>query len=101
MIDTIKKFGAIIEVVASLIRVLIPAVEVPGWGEEKKKLVLDVVKYFIDLVEEHFFKLPIDKQVFLNGVGWLIDIYVAFFNKVGEFVHSASVKVSGITTRQS
>ncbi len=88
MLDRLKQIGVLIGTVAELLRVLIPAVEVPGWGEDKKRLVLDVIGWFLDMVEEHFFKLPVEKDMLLKGAGFLLELYVAFFNKVGKFVHS-------------
>lgn len=101
MLDKLKSFGEILKIVSGLLTVIIPAIEVPGWGPEKKKLVLDIVSKVLDLINEHFVQLPVAKETLLNVVGWLIDIYVAFFNKVGEFVHSVNVMLtdSGLKTK--
>jgi len=101
MWEKIKGFAQVLEVLIDIVKVLVVAVEIPGWGAEKKKAVQDVVSKFLDIVEEHFFTLPVSKQIFLDITGWLIEIYVAFFNKVGEFVRSASATLtdSGIKTK--
>ncbi len=87
MATTIKKFIETITIVIALVRVLIEVFEIPGYGEQKKKAVLDALSFIFDLIEEHLFKIPFGKELFLSVAGGLIEIFVNFFNKVGIFVH--------------
>jgi len=68
---------------------LIKEFEVPGWGPEKKKSVLDAVSLAYDTVNE-IFPVIITKEKVLSFVGNLIDIAVAFFNLVGIFKKSTN-----------
>jgi len=60
---------------------LIKACEVPGFGVEKKKAVLDAVGLFYDKLGI----TTIAKDKLLGIVGGLVDIIVALFNLVGWF----------------
>jgi len=73
--------------VVPLILNLIKEFEVPGFGEEKKKVVLGFVALFYDIVCDTFGCLPITKEKLLSVAGSFIDIAVAFFNLVGIFKH--------------
>jgi len=70
--------------VVPLVLNLIRELEVPGWGPQKKQVILDSVALFFDTVNE-MFPLPITKEKVLSLVGSFIDIVVAFFNLVGIF----------------
>jgi hypothetical protein len=100
MLDKLKKFREVLVLLSELLRVLVPAFEVPGWGSDKKKAIQNIVSYVLDLIEEYFFALPIEKQKIIDVAGWLIEMYVAFFNKVGEFVRSVSAKASEVGTKR-
>lgn len=65
-----------------LILPLIKEIEIPGWGQDKKKAILNIVATFYDkLVEQN--TLPMTKKRMLGIAGNFIDIVVAFFNIVG------------------
>ena len=70
--------------VIPLVLNLIKEIEVPGWGPEKKQVILDSVALFYDTISE-IFPLPITKETVLSLVGSFIDIVVAFFNLIGFF----------------
>ncbi|MCK4446877.1 MAG: hypothetical protein KAW56_07330 [Candidatus Marinimicrobia bacterium] len=72
--------------IVPLILNLIKELEVPGFGPEKKKVILDSVALFYDTVSG-VFPLPITKEKLLSAAGNFIDIAVAFFNLVGIFKH--------------
>lgn len=63
---------------------LINAFEVPGWGAEKKQVVLDAVSSFYDTLGITF----IAKDKLLSIVGGFIDLVVTFYNLVGWFKKS-------------
>ena len=95
----IKNLLNTITILVALVRVVIEAVEIPGWGAEKKQAVLDVVSMFFDIVEENFFKLPFTKEKLLEIAGFLIDIFVSFFNATGEFQRSLNAMQSETTSK--
>jgi len=74
--------GSIVPIVLTLIKEF----ETPGFGAEKKKVILDSVALFYDKVAENN-TLPITKEKLLGLTGSFIDIAVAFFNVVGWFKH--------------
>jgi len=74
--------GSIVPIVLTLIKEF----ETPGFGAEKKKVILDSVALFYDKVAENN-ALPITKEKLLGLAGSFIDIAVAFFNVVGWFKH--------------
>ena len=65
---------------------LIKEFEVPGFGPEKKKAILDSVALFYDTIN-NIFPLPITKEKLLSVADNFIDIAIAFFNLVGVFKH--------------
>jgi len=87
MANILKLLGFLAGVVPLVLN-LIKELEVPGWGPEKKKIVLDSVALFYDTVNE-IYTLPITKEKLLSVVDNFIDLVVAFFNLVGFFKHKA------------
>lgn len=85
MANILKLLGLIGGIVP-IILTLITAFEVPGWGKEKKQVILDSVALFYDKVAEGNV-LPINKEKLLGIAGSFIDIAVGFFNLVGWFKH--------------
>jgi len=65
---------------------LITAFETPGFGAEKKKVILDAIKLFYDKMAEEY-PLPVSKEKLIGIASGFIDIAVAFFNLVGWFKH--------------
>ena len=74
--------GGIVPIVLTLIKEF----ETPGFGAEKKKVILDAIKLFYDKMAEEY-PLPISKEKLVGLAGSFIDIAVAFFNVVGWFKH--------------
>jgi len=75
--------GGIIPIILNMIT----AFETPGFGAEKKKVILDSIKLFYDKIAEDY-SLPISKEKLVGIAGGFIDIAVAFFNVVGWFKKS-------------
>ncbi|MBP8960579.1 MAG: hypothetical protein KBG40_09180 [Bacteroidales bacterium] len=90
--SAVKKIIEAITILVSLVKVLVEVFEVPGYGPEKKQAVLDALSFIFDLIEEHWFKFPFSKELFLSVAGGLIEIFVGFFNKVDIFVHLDKAK---------
>lgn len=84
--SSILKLLGFLAGIVPLILNLIKELEVPGFGPEKKKVILDSVALFYDTVS-NVFPLPIAKEKLLSAAGNFIDIAVAFFNLVGIFKH--------------
>jgi hypothetical protein len=63
--------------------VLIQQFETPGFGTEKKQVILDA----IGSIHDQLGITVISKEKLLSIVGSFIDIAVAFFNLVGIFKH--------------
>ena len=95
----IKNLLNTITILVALVRVVIEAIEIPGWGEEKKQAVKDIVSMFFDLIEEYFFKLPFSKEKLLEITGFLVEIFVSFFNATGEFQRSLKAIQSDTTSK--
>ena len=74
--------GGIVPIVLGLIT----AFETPGFGAEKKKVILDAIKLFYDKMADEY-PLPITKAKLVGIASGFIDIAVAFFNVVGWFKH--------------
>jgi hypothetical protein len=72
--------GAMIPIVLSLVKEF----ETPGFGAEKKKVVLDAIVVIYDKMSI----TVIAKEKLLGIAGSIIDIAVAFFNVVGWFKNS-------------
>ena len=83
---SILKLLSIIAGIVPIILVLIKEFETPGFGAEKKKVILDSIGLFYDKLAENN-TLPITKEKLLGLAGSFIDIAVAFFNIVGWFKH--------------
>ncbi|GAG81172.1 unnamed protein product [marine sediment metagenome] len=83
---SILKLLSIIAGIVPIILVLIKEFETPGFGAEKKKVILDAVASFYDAIAEGN-TLPISREKLLGLAGSFIDIAVAFFNVVGWFKH--------------
>ena len=69
--------------VVPLVLTLIQSFETPGFGKEKKQVILDVISSFYDQLQI----TVITKEKLLGIVGSFIDIAVGFFNVVGWFKH--------------
>jgi len=67
---------------------LVTAFETPGFGAEKKKVILDSIRLFYDKMAEEY-PLPISKEKLAGIASGFIDIAVAFFNLVGWFKHGS------------
>ena len=85
MANILKLLGFLAGVIPIILN-LIKEFEVPGFGPEKKKTILDSVALFYNTVN-NIFPLPITKEKLLSVAGNFIDIAVAFFNLVGVFKH--------------
>jgi len=85
MTNILKLLG-IIGSIVPIVLTLIKEFETPGFGAEKKKVILDSVALFYNKVAENN-TLPITKEKLLGLTGSFIDIAVAFFNVVGWFKH--------------
>ena len=81
--------GGIVPIVLSLIT----AFEVPGFGAQKKKVILDAIDLFYDKVAEGNV-MPITKEKLSGIASGFIDIAVAFFNLVGWFKHGNPISSS-------
>jgi len=76
---TLKLLGAL----APFIRGLIESFETPGFGEDKKKAVLDAVKESLTKLE-----IPGVIETFIMWFAdWLTDRIVDHLNKSGQFDH--------------
>jgi hypothetical protein len=78
-----------IVVIVSLLFLIIKDFEVPGNGEAKKEIVLNLVGAIYDAVNG-MIAIPWDKAKMLDFVGRSIDAIVAFLNVVGFFTHSTT-----------
>ena len=85
MTNILRLLG-IIGGIVPIILALIKEFETPGFGAEKKKVILDAIASFYDAIAEGN-ALPITKEKLLGIAGSFIDIAVAFFNVVGWFKH--------------
>jgi len=83
MAQLLKIFGILAGVIPMVLN-LIKEFEIPGFGAEKKKVILDTVALLYDKLEI----TAIAKDKLLGIVGSFIDIAVAFFNVVGWFKNS-------------
>jgi len=79
ILQLIGILGALIPLVLNLIKQF----ETPGFGAEKKQVILDSVASIYDNLEITF----ITKEKLLGIVSNFIDIAVSFFNVVGWFKH--------------
>jgi len=80
----ILKILGVLGALVPLILTLIKQFETPGFGAEKKQVILDAIGSIYDSVEITF----ISKEKLLGIAGNFIDIAVAFFNVVGWFKKS-------------
>ena len=69
--------------IVPMVLTLMQQFETPGFGPEKKKVILDTVALFYNQLEI----TVITKEKLLGIVGSFIDIAVGFFNVVGWFKH--------------
>ena len=79
ILELIGIVGGIIPIILSLIKEF----ETPGFGAEKKKVILDSIELLYDQLEI----TAITKEKLLGLAGSFIDIAVAFFNVIGWFKH--------------
>lgn len=70
---------------------IIKAFEVPGNGEAKKEIVLNLIGAIYDAVNG-IVAIPWDKPKLMDFVGRSIDAIVAFLNVVGFFTHSTTTE---------
>jgi len=82
----ILKYLGIIGGIVPIVLTLIKEFEIPGFGAEKKKAILDAIALFYDKLAEGN-TLPMTKEKLLGIAGDFINIAVAFFNLVGWFKH--------------
>jgi len=82
----ILTFLGLIAGLVPIILTLVKEFETPGFGAEKKKVILDSIGLFYDKLAESN-PLPITREKLLGVAGSFIDIAVAFFNVVGWFKH--------------
>jgi len=80
----IFKILGILAGIIPLILTLIKEFETPGFGPEKKKVILDSIALLYDQLGITY----ITKEKLLGVAGSFIDIAVAFFNVVGWFKHT-------------
>lgn len=83
---TILKLLGLIGGIVPIILTLITAFETPGFGAEKKKVILDAIALFYDKIADGNV-MPITKEKLQGIASGFIDIVVAFFNLVGWFKH--------------
>ncbi|MBA7552060.1 hypothetical protein ES705_44613 [subsurface metagenome] len=89
----ILAFLSLIAGIVPIILGMIPAFETPGFGAEKKKVILDSIKLFYDKIAEEY-PLPISKEKLVGIASGFTDIAVAFFNVVGWFKHKNPINNS-------
>ena len=87
MTNILKLLGLIGGIVP-IILTLIKEFETPGFGAEKRKVILDAIALFYDKLAEGN-TLPITKEKLLGLAGNFVDVAVAFFNLVGIFKHNS------------
>ena len=80
ILELIGVIGGIIPIILTLIKEF----ETPGFGAEKKQIILDAIELLYDSLEI----TAIAKDKLLGLAGSFIDIAVAFFNVVGWFKKS-------------
>jgi hypothetical protein len=85
-VSNILKYLSLIAGIVPIVLTLIKEFETPGFGAEKRKVILDAIDLFYDKLAE-VTSLPITKVKLLGIAGSFIDIAVAFFNAVGWFKH--------------
>lgn len=85
MVNIIKWLTAVVALVKAIIE-LVKAFEVPGFGQEKKQAVLEVVGIIWDGFA-NVFDLPWDKAKVQQFADQVIEIIVKFFNVIGFFKH--------------
>jgi len=85
---SILKLLGIIGGIVPIVLTLIKEFETPGFGAEKRKVILDAIALFYDKLAEGN-TLPITKEKLLGLAGNFVDIAVAFFNLVGIFKHNS------------
>jgi len=86
--SSILKLLGLIGGIVPIILTLIKEFETPGFGAEKRKVILDAIALFYDKLAEGN-TLPITKEKLLGLAGNFVDIAVAFFNLVGIFKHNS------------
>jgi len=80
LLELIGVIGGIIPIILTLIKEF----ETPGFGAEKKQVILDSIELLYDQLEI----TAITKEKLLGLAGSFIDIAVAFFNVIGWFKKS-------------
>ena len=82
--NQIMKILGVLAGIIPLVLTLIKEFETPGFGAEKKQVILDSV----ELLYDQLGVTMITKEKLLGLVGNFVDIAVAFFNVVGWFKKS-------------
>jgi len=85
---SILKLLGLIGGIVPIVLTLIKEFEIPGFGAEKKKAILDAIALFYDKLAEGNV-MPITKEKLLGIASGFIDIVVAFFNLTGWFKHNS------------
>ena len=94
MFNFLKKISDFLSCVQLLVGLIKPvkeaieAVEQPGYGEEKKEAVLNLLREVILTAEGMIPGLDIPEDAILNFADSIIDIIVAFYNLTGKFKKS-------------
>ena len=89
MAQILKIFGMLAGIIP-MVLALIKEFETPGFGPEKKKVILDTISLLYDQLAITI----MTKEKLLGIVGGFIDIAVAFFNVVGWFKHGNPIPSS-------
>lgn len=79
----LELIGLVLAIINGLAE-LIKAFEVPGWGKEKKNIVIELAKNLFEVVRMKF-KVDIVWDDIAGLVDKAIDVIVNFYNAVGIF----------------
>ena len=79
ILELLGVLGGLIPIILTLIKEF----ETPGFGAEKKQVILDAIELLYDQLNI----TAISKEKLLGLAGSFIDIAVAFFNVIGWFKH--------------
>ena len=94
MFNFLKKISSFLSCIQLLVGLIKPikeaieAVEQPGYGEEKKEAVLNLLREVILTAKGMVPGLDIPEDTILNFADGIIDIIVAFYNLTGKFKKS-------------
>jgi len=91
MLNWIKKIAEILGIVKLLVGLIEPIkqfikqVEVPGFGEEKKQAVLQLLAQTLATIDTAIPGVDLPDELILNFASNVIDILVGFYNLTGVF----------------